>query len=98
MADTISINPDGTLSLAGRPPKEPMAKIHQPVRCLVTPPVGDVLVAASQLHGIKPPKQGLVPSDILRLYLFRGLEHDGLLTDELRADPTWEALRRLGLA
>lgn len=66
-------------SQAGRPPKKWYRKFMFAVRAMVTTPIAGLLVLAQALHGIDGPDRGLVASDILRLYVYRGLDHDGLL-------------------
>jgi len=81
----------------GRPPKEPSKKVGTPVRALVTNPVALALAAAAEKHGIPQPNRGTVASDILRLYMYQGLDKDGLLTDEMKEDPSWASLKERGL-
>jgi hypothetical protein len=83
--------------IAGRPPKDPLKKVGTPARALLTIGVAEAVQAAARLHGIADPPMGVVASDILRLYIYRGLQQDGLLTPELTEDPTWDTLRLSGL-
>ncbi len=83
--------------ISGRPPKDPFQKVGTPVRALVTMPVADQLAVASRTHGIDEPGRGKVSSDILRLYIYNGLVKDGLMTTDLRNDPTWAGLVEMGL-
>lgn len=76
--------------IAGRPPKNPLEKVGLPVRALLTPPAYDALAQAMQ-------RLGLNLSETVRLSIYRALEDQGLMTDELRHDPTWESLRRKGI-
>ena len=82
---------------AGRPPKDPEKKVGTPARALVTILVADAIVEDAHKHGIPDPERGLIASDILRLYIWRGLEHGGLMTEDLRNDPTWDSLKQKGL-
>jgi hypothetical protein len=84
----------------GRPPKDPMAKVGIPVRCLVTPLVLEALQVSEQAHGISSPgpSRGRLSSDILRLAIYGLLEKEGLLDQyQLREDPTWETLQQAGI-
>jgi hypothetical protein len=83
------------VGVSGRPPKEPKDKLSKSVRCLVSPPVASTLCAAAELHGIAMPTRGVVPSDVLRLYIVHGLQKDGI--DVNIDDATFESLRQLGL-
>ncbi len=74
----------------GRPPKAPEDKIGRPVRCLITKNVFDVVSERGQDRQVSQ-------SDYLRLALFRQLEREGKMTEDLRKDATWDALRRHGL-
>jgi hypothetical protein len=74
----------------GRPPKAPEDKIGRPVRCLITENVFHVLSNGGDNHQASQ-------SDYLRLALYHELERDGKMTEELRKDATWDALRRSGL-
>ncbi len=74
----------------GRPPKAPEDKIGRPVRCLITDQVFRVLVEEGHDREVSQ-------SDYLRLALYRQLEKEGKMTDDLRRDATWDALRRTGL-
>ncbi len=74
----------------GRPPKAPEDKIGRPVRCLITDQVFQVLVEEGQERQVSQ-------SDYLRLALYRQLEREGKMTDDLRRDATWDALRHSGL-
>lgn len=89
------------ISTGGRPPKDPNKKIGRPVRALVTPPVEKALIEAAEMHGISYVIDTLgrttVPSDLLRLWMAQGLKKDGLWTEEIAADPTWDALKQAGL-
>jgi hypothetical protein len=83
--------------IAGRPPKNPLQRVGTPARALFTDPVADMLREASSLHGIPDPLRGKISSDIVRLYIYWGLMKDGLLTDEIRQDPSWDTLKEKGL-
>lgn len=74
-------------SVPGRPPKQLADKVGTSVRCLVTVGVRNALDVGAGIHGI-------IVSDYLRLALFNQMAHDGILTDELRKDATWEELRK----
>ncbi len=74
----------------GRPPKAPEDKIGRPVRCLITKYVFEVVSERGQERQVSQ-------SDYLRLALFRQLEREGKMTEDLRKDATWDALRRAGL-
>lgn len=83
--------------IAGRPPKNPENKVGTPVRALVTIGIAELLAELSDEHGIPNPEQGLVSSDIVRLYLYYGLVKDGKMTEELEQDATWDTLKARGL-
>jgi hypothetical protein len=82
---------------AGRPPIDPEKKVGTPVRALVTRNVAEAIRDASNGHGIPEPPHGIVSSDIVRLYLYYGLQKDGLLTPELEQDSSWTGLKEQGL-
>ncbi len=75
----------------GRPPLEdPLQRISVPVRGLVSVPVRQALEQAISMHGCNL-------SDLLRLAIFNLLKKDGLMTDKLRHDHTWDPLKDKGL-
>ncbi len=91
MTMTIEETPEKTGTRSpGRPPKAPEDKIGRPVRCLITDRIFHVLNDEGE-------SQQVSQSDYLRLALYRQLEHDGKMTEDLRRDATWDALRRSGL-
>ena len=77
-------------SMPGRPPRDPKNKVGVPVRCLVTRRVNQAMEEAVRIHGV-------TMSDVQRLAIYNLLQKDGLLTDELRQDMTFESLRAVGL-
>jgi len=81
----------------GRPPKNPEDKVSTPARALFTSQMASKLQAAAAIHDIPAPAHGKVPSDILRLYVFWGLKKDGLITEDIEADPSWDTLKEKGL-
>ena len=76
--------------MPGRPPRNPNNKVGQSVRCMTTIGVKNALIDAGR-------KRGTNPSDTLRLAIYRLLEHEGLLSSDLKKDTTWDELRKLGL-
>ncbi len=76
--------------MPGRPPKSPKHLIRTSIRCLTTIGVKKAIEKGEEIHGI-------VTSNYLRLALYRMLEADGLLTEDLRKDATWDELRNAGL-
>jgi hypothetical protein len=83
--------PITTGAVGGRPPMEdPLQRISIPVRGLVSVPVRQALDQALEMHGC-------TTSDLLRLALFNLLKKDGLMTDQLRQDHTWDPLKDKGL-
>lgn len=75
---------------AGRPPKDPLEKVGRPVRALVTVPVMEAIQEDMDQTGINL-------SEVFRLALYRYLDHKGMITPELRVDPTWISLVEKGL-
>lgn len=84
-------------ALSGRPPKDPKDKIGNPVRCLVTPGVQEILIQIQESTGIPGPARGLVASDTLRVALYEHIQKRGLMTPELDQDPTWDSIKSRGL-
>lgn len=77
-------------SMSGRPPKPWWLKFLFAARAMVTTPVAGLLVKAQEMHGIPSPNDGRIASDIVRLYIYRGLEHDGLLDTNQLVDENGE--------
>jgi hypothetical protein len=76
--------------MPGRPPKAPKDKVGKSVRCLVTAGVQSALEVAGK-------ELALNTSDYMRLAIYRQLESDGKLSDEIKKDATWDSLRLAGL-
>jgi hypothetical protein len=83
---------DSSYVQAGRPPKKPLNKLKESMRFMCTTKV------KRQLTETGKGKYGLNPSDMLRLAVYRFLEGEGLMDEEMRADATWETLVNQGLA
>jgi len=73
----------------GRPPRAIQHKVARPIRALVTLGVEKSVNQSAEAKGI-------LLSDYLRLAIYRALEADGLMTDELRLDATFDTLRKEG--
>jgi hypothetical protein len=73
----------------GRPPRALKHKVSHPIRALVTIGVENAVNKSAE-------DKGLLLSDYLRLALYRALQADSLMTDELRLDATFDTLRKEG--
>jgi len=73
----------------GRPPRAIQHKVARPIRALVTLGVEKAVNQSAEAKGI-------LLSDYLRLAIYRTLQTDGLITDELRMDATFDTLRKEG--
>jgi len=101
---TFEASPE--INVGGRPPKDPMEKLSVSIRAMTSPVVTEVLEAAQAVHGLPVPPRGRVSSDLLRLALYRYIEHMvsldaailGKITwEEFSGDPTWDSLKARGL-
>lgn len=81
----------------GRPTLPESERVGTPIRCLVTQSIADCLTyLAAGRYGINISETGAVPSDLIRLYVVRGLLQDGF-SDLIREDATFKSLRNRGL-
>ena len=77
--------------MPGRPPRKPANKVGISKRCLVTLGVNNAYAQGVEAHGLEN------DSDYMRLSIYNQLVKDGLMTDALRKDATWDSLRSKGL-
>lgn len=75
----------GEGNLPGRPPRNPAKKLREMLRFLATTRMRGVIGEAAK-------KKNLSESDIMRLAMYQYLDNNGFLTEELRADTTWDTL------
>jgi hypothetical protein len=82
----------------GRPPKLPHEKLCYSGRAMLTPHIAGLLVLAQHKHGINTPTDGKIASDIIRLYVYRGLEQDKLLQNKTLLDENGNVVLQDGSA
>jgi hypothetical protein len=83
--------------IPGRPPKDPLNRVGDPVRALVTPRVIEAIQMDMINTGLSGKRDNRVSSDIVRLAIFERLKRQGLMTQELYEDSTWDTLKQSGL-
>lgn len=87
-----------THARSGRPAADPIyEKMSVSARAMITPNVAEKLIQLSETFGISNPPRGMIPSDIVRLGMYRLLAAHGLVDERIAEDPSWKTLKEKGL-